>query len=170
MKVRNLLTCLFLIFSVVCPQMTKAEDSDSHAPLLIVDLQNDEHVDFQLADRPKVTFKDGYLIVTSAEFEMEEQSIKSSDIRRIRFYEYQIPTNVNNVNKARYSVRFVDGKNVVISGIKGTPHVAVYSVSGVQQQADYDYDGDNINVKLQSLSKGLYIIKVNDKTIKVRTR
>ena len=91
MKVRNLLTCLLLIFSVVCPQMTKAEDSDSHAPLLIVDLQNDEHVDFQLADRPKVTFKDGYLIVSSAEFEMEEQSIKSSDICKIRFYEYQIP-------------------------------------------------------------------------------
>lgn len=170
MKVRNILTCLFLIFSVVCPQMTMAEDSDSHAPLLIVDLQNEEHVDFQLADRPKVTFKDGYLIVTSAEFEMEEQSIKSSDIRKIRFYEYQIPTSVSNVSKARYSVRFVNGKNVVISGIKGTPHVAVYSVSGVQQQSEYDYEGDNINVKLQSLPKGLYIIKVNGKTIKVRTR
>ena len=170
MKVRNILTCLFLIFSVVCPQMTMAEDSDSHAPLLIVDLQNEEHVDFQLADRPKVTFKDGYLIVTSAEFEMEEQSIKSSDIRKIRFYEYQIPTSVSNLSKVRYSVRFVNGKNVVISGIKGTPHVAVYSVSGVQQQAEYDYEGDNINVKLQSLPKGIYIIKVNGKTIKVRTR
>lgn len=171
MKVRNILVCLFLLFSAVCPLSAMAEDNtDSYAPLLIVDLQNDEHVDFQLACRPKVTFQDGCLIVTSAEFEMQEQSIKASDIRRIRFYEYQIPTNINGVGKSRYSVRFVNGKNIVISGINVNPRVAVYSVSGVQQQAEYDYDGENLNVKLQSLPKGLYIIKVNDKSIKVHTR
>lgn len=156
-----LLLCLLLV-----SMLAKA---DEKTPKLFLDLKDGTTMTFELSERPKVTFPGNTLAVTTADFSYND-SISIADVRTMRFYEDATLSDITSLPKAAYSIRFTDGQTVHLKGFAEDAKIQVLSVSGASQQADCTVGSDEITLRLGHLPKGVYIIKVNDKSYKVRTK
>lgn len=143
--------------------------ADGKTPKLFLDLKNGTILTFELSECPKVTFPDNRLAVTTADFSYND-SISIADVRTMRFFEDATLSDISELPKEAYTISFTDGQTVQLKGFGEDANIQIISTSGASQQVDSTVGGDDITLHLGHLPKGVYIIKVNDKSYKVRTK
>ena len=108
----------------------------------------------------RITFEDGYVVVQTTE---SKHAFPIALLDKITFAETADgATAIKNLPEQAENLTFKDGTLV----IKGDGMLRVYNTSGAIVSIAYVKEG--ANVSFDSLPAGVYIVRMGDKTIKVR--
>ena len=108
----------------------------------------------------RITFEDGYVVVQTTE---SKHAFPIALLDKITFAETaDDATAIKNLPEQAENLTFKDGTLV----IKGDGMLRVYNTSGAIVSIAYVKEG--ANVSFDSLPAGVYIVRMGDKTIKVR--
>ena len=97
-----------------------------------------------------------------AVYTSDVNSFTTSDIQSLKFV--QVSTGISAVNGNELTVNR-QGDQLTIAGIKSDDKISVYSVNG--QEVGHLQATEEGTLNLSGLSRGVYIMKVNNKTIKI---
>ena len=82
----------------------------------------------------------------------------------------EVPTDIEKaLENASYSFAY-DGKTVQISGAGDYPVVAVYGLNGMKVEAPSQVSSQQVLISLSALPKGIYVIRVNNRSFKIVKR
>lgn len=131
------------------------------ATTLVITLTDATTATYDVAKKPTISFDDVHMVVTS---DAVETKYLRSNIEN--FYFLAEVEGIHQVDGAsNFGFRFVDGEHVQLSGI-AAQHVTLYSISG-QVVSSADPTDDKIEISLQGLPSGTYVLKVADHSIKI---
>lgn len=133
--------------------------ADDSLPTLVISLKDGTSQYFHMEDLPKVSFSASDVIVKS---NLVETSIDRGDVER--FY-FEASTNAINSVEKGFDFSYSSNK-VSVLGVDG--QVAVYTAGGMLI-GEYGADGSAV-IDMSGYQNGVYIIKVNNKTIKIQKR
>lgn len=148
MKIK--LSFLLLLLS---PILATASNSKTQ---LVVWTKDGSSVTFALAEKPKVTFSETDLIITTREVEV---NYLLENIERFA-YEDENSTSITQLKKNDSVFKF-DGEFCLLSSLKANSTISLYSLSGtliftktIQMTSEYSFS-------LSELNTGVYIIVIN---------
>lgn len=95
---------------------------------------------------------------TFSVYAQDESQIAMAQIRSVKFS--QVSTGISNLAGSDVSLQR-NGNMLTLEGLKAGDRVQLYSVNG---QVTGNFDGKSLN--LSTLNRGVYILKINNKTIK----
>lgn len=150
MKAKNILAALLLMIgSNMMAEETKAltisySGTEQSIPLPIV---------------KRITFEDGYVVVSTAE---GKHSYPISVLEKMTFTTVDDPTAIEALPEQAENVVY---KNGTLS-VKGSGLLRVYTTSGALVSIAQVAEGANIS--LNDLPAGVYVVRMGDKTIKVK--
>lgn len=140
---------------------------------LVVEKVDGSSVDFVLSEHPSVSMTGDKVSVSTngsngVEYEVEE-------VKKFYFKLYDPAESVEEKlvegKKESLRVKSVDGQTVTITGTSVTDHLMLYTSDGRQVQRGISASEGETCIRIGSLEKGLYLIKVNDKqTFKILKR
>ena len=162
--ISKILIVLFLIGESI---IAYGEENNSSLNIM---LKNGDTCVFLLSEHPKVTFVDGYLVFKTNDLSLEQSSYLSSDIRKIWFYEYKSPTFIDNIKKKTFGFEYLNGYDVVITGLVGKPVFSVYSLNGLKVEPACKVTDRGIVLSFSALPKGIYIVSVDKLKFKIRIK
>lgn len=133
---------------------------------LCVVLNDGSEVYFAFDKNPVVTFDDEnvYIQATSS-----PATYLIEDVQELRFEKEAVVTNVEEglpTASAKIYFRIMANDLVKVTGVGLTPDVSVYTAEGKSVEVPVDYSQSEINIRLGSLPRGLYIIKTNQQSFK----
>lgn len=119
---------------------------------------------FKFANAPEVTFAGDKLTVTSA------QDAITVDIDNVQEFHFgDIPTDIDEVGEvARTIINVADGEVLVHNA--ALSNVGVFDIDGHKLSPSVRQQSDGISISLRSLPAGVYIIRINDQSLKVTKR
>ena len=122
-----------------------------------------ERTCYLFEDNPVLTFEGDNLVVTCLG---DAVIYRMSDLDRMQFVEEQPTTRITEVRNTEL-VRFVrDG--VELSGFAANTTVTIYNLQG-QLVGTHSTDGSgSLNISLADREQGIYIIKANKSTLKIK--
>lgn len=141
----------------------EAYSTDSVATSLIVHTKDGSQVAFLLSERPKVSFSDGYLLITSSE---ADATYPLSDVLMFTFEEIESEATGLSLLPADETSFALEGGAIVVTGLKEGSTAKVYTIGGIMIHSE-KVDGGTWTYSLSSLSSGVYIISINGKTFKI---
>ena len=150
---KKVLLTMLAVFAVCL--MTNAEHK------LVVQLVNGTTQSYVLAEKPEITMTDSKLKVSSP-FVSSEYAIAS--VTDFHFEELSA-TAVNQVGKDE--LRFVRQSNDHVTLYGAAGNVSVYDESGCKQPSAVSTSGEQTDINLSSMPKGMYIIKTNRQSFKI---
>lgn len=159
MKIKTRLLFAALLFAIG-PMPTWAQTN------AVVVTQIDGQVAiFGFAEKPVVTYSGSNLVLTTSQGVVEYPIYM---LKKLAFDEVQkVVTAVEDVKQTDAQFRFQDGMISVVGGESGS-QVFLYSMSGTKV-GQYRLDGSgHIDIPVQHLSKGIYIIRTKHFTFKFR--
>jgi len=128
---------------------------------LIVELKDNKTYSFKLADKPVITFNDGDLVVNGD----ASTSYAISNVKNYHFGD-GVASDVKTVSSNELVVSYVNENTINVQNAVANAQVSVFTIAGVvvsNQAADAD---GAATIQLPS-QKGVYIVKVGDKSFKV---
>lgn len=147
---RKLYTFLFM----ACCLSTGAQNA-------IAIYQKDGKVaNFTFSEKPTVTYADNQLVITTTKTSVQYPLYL---LQKINFVEVEA-TDIEQV-KTDAKFRFTEGTLYITGGDPGS-QVYIYNMRGMTAGQHRIDDAGNAVISLQSLSKGLYIVKTNHFTFK----
>lgn len=149
-----LLSCYYLV--------AMADDPKTQ---LVVWAKDGTQVAYALADKPKVTFTETELVITSNGVEVKYELEKMA-----RFtYEDNNSTAITDLKTEESSFK-LDGESLLFPDLKANSTISVYSLNGtlvfkktVRQDGEYAFPLSNLNA-------GVYMVNVNGLTYKIFKR
>ena len=148
MKTKNILAALLLMVSTNMM-------ADEYNYLTLTCSGTEQSISLPIVQR--ITFEEGYLVVTTAE---GKHSYPISALDKITFTE--TATAIEALPEQLENLNYKDGT----LSIKGDGMLRVYNASGALVSIANVKEG--ANVSLGSLPAGVYIVRMGNKTIKVR--
>lgn len=130
---------------------------------LVVEKTSGDKYSFDLSDEPIITFNNQIMQITS---KSDSHSFEISDVKEYSFSD----TNVTGINEVQPNeLRIINDANgkIVIEGIQPNSKVRLFSIDGKEQMANISTSDDRVYINLDSLSKGIYIVSVNNKSFKI---
>lgn len=126
---------------------------------LVVSMKSGQSESFVLAEKPTIKFTTSGMLINS------ESAVAAYDRDAVeKFYFVEGTTAVETVKDSNFSFTFVDGENVIITGASG--EVRVYGSNG-QLVHRHTVAGSGANISLADMEKGIYLININNRTIKI---
>ncbi len=159
MSMKNKFNKLIILLLTACAMQTAKAENYSYLTLQYGGVQQS----IALNTLKKITFSGGQLHATTAE---GVQSIKLSTMEKMFF-----SSTATAIQSAKMDAAFELGYDaasqmVMLNGMSGRGVVEVYSVNGTKALRETtSLNGGQVS--LASLPKGLYIVKVNGKVLKV---
>ncbi len=150
MKTKHIIAALLLM---VCTNLM----ADDYKYLTIS--YNDSEDDISLPVVQKISFENNYVVVTTAN---GKYSYPISIMDKISFNTRDIDTAIEGLPEQAEDLTYKSGKLAV----KGDGLLRIYNTSGTLLNIANVKEGANVN--LNNLPAGVYIVRMNDKTIKVR--
>lgn len=147
---RKLYTTLLL----ACSLMAGAQNAIS------IHQKDGKVANFAFSEKPVVTYADNQLVITTTKTSVQYPLYL---LQKIDF-ELTDATAVEQV-KPDAKFRFTDGTLYITGGDPGS-QVVIYNMQGMTEGQYRIDDAGNAVISLQSLSKGLYIVKTNHFTFK----
>lgn len=147
---RKLYTTLLL----ACSLMAGAQNAIS------IHQKDGKVANFAFSEKPVVTYADNQLVITTTKTSVQYPLYL---LQKIDF-ELTDATSVEQV-KPDAKFRFTDGTLYITGGDPGS-QVVIYNMQGMTAGQYRIDDAGNAVISLQSLSKGLYIVKTNHFTFK----
>ena len=153
---------LFGLLLLTASGLRAAEEEEA----LCVILDDGTELIFTFDKNPEVTFDDEnvYIQTTSSSATYLVESVQE-----FRFVEAPVVTNVEEglpASSAKIHFRIMANDWVKVTGVGLTPEVSVYTAEGKSVDVPVDYSQSEINIRLGSLPRGLYIIKTNQQSFK----
>ena len=129
---------------------------------LRVELKDGTTNDYIIAERPAIKFESGKIIFTCKSITTE---YIETDV--IRFSFLGEGTGISELKVGDTRVHYSDDK-LVIEGVTEVDQILVFSLDGKRQPATVNKPSKHIEVSLEGLSMGCYVIKIGNKqSIKV---
>ena len=116
---------------------------------------------FSLSDISKLSFADGKMMVTLSDKTTKEVALNTNLVLKFE----DVTTSIAGVtdNASKLQVAF-DGNTISVAGLAKAENAAIYSIGGQKVVDLKSWNGSPVNVG--SLSNGVYILKVNNKSFK----
>ena len=145
---------LYTILLLACSLMAGAQNAIS------IHQKDGKVANFAFSEKPVVTYADNQLVITTTKTSVQYPLYL---LQKIDF-ELTDATAVEQV-KPDAKFRFTDGTLYITGGAPGS-QVVIYDMRGMTEGQYRIDDAGNAVISLQSLSKGLYIVKTNHFTFK----
>lgn len=145
---------LYTILLLACCLMAGAQNAIS------IHQKDGKVANFAFSEKPVVTYADNQLVITTTKTSVQYPLYL---LQKIDF-ELTDATAIEQV-KPDAKFRFTDGTLYITGGDPGS-QVVIYNMQGMTAGQYRTDDAGNAVISLQSLSKGLYIVKTNHFTFK----
>jgi len=145
---------LYTILLLACSLMAGAQNAIS------IHQKDGKVANFAFSEKPIVTYADNQLVITTTKTSVQYPLYL---LQKIDF-ELTDATAIEQV-KPDAKFRFTDGTLYITGGDPGS-QVVIYDMRGMTEGQYRIDDAGNAVISLQSLSKGLYIVKTNHFTFK----
>ena len=146
---RKLLLSLLAVF---CSMIAKAEEKS-----LIITLSDNTTQTFVLSTLPQITMANNKMTIlagaTTAEY----------DLYKIKTFTFSGTTSIGNIEDN--SDIKTEGNRIIIEGTNA--NVRVFSIDGKPATIKTINTSNSTVIDISSLNSGVYIIKANDKTVKI---
>src|SRR5574344_197656 len=146
---RKLLLSLLALF---CCIIAKAEDKS-----LIITFSDNTTQTFVLSTLPQITMANNKMTIlagaTTAEY----------DLYKIKTFTFSGTTSIGNIEDN--SDIKTEGNRIIIEGTNA--HVRIFSIDGKPATIKTINTSNSTVIDISSLNSGVYIIKANDKTVKI---
>lgn len=139
---------LFLIAAIPCMAQQMIVEKDGNA------------VTIELSDLDKITFND--ITVNITQNDGTTLSAAMNEINRIHFGTY---SNIENIETEREGLLSYISSDMIAVNCRAGMVVAIYDIIGTQLVSTRQ-NADNASISIANLPKGIYIIKVDDRTAK----
>lgn len=153
MRIKLFLFFSFFAFSIM------ANEVRTH---LVVWAKDGTRVAYALFEKPRVTFSETELLITSEKVEVKYALDKMTHFT----YEYTPPVGVTNLQTDELLFK-IDGESLLFLDLKANSSIFIYTVNGalvfkkiVQEEGEYSFP-------LSYLNSGVYLISVNGLTYKI---
>lgn len=158
---KRLLPALMLLASIIYSTIPINAQSGS----FVVSLRNGDAVEFKLSERPKLSFPEGKLIISTSDVESE------FDLTEIASTNFVGVTGVESViDDSIKSVVFdIDTKPGHIL-INGCSKAIVYDLSGQQVLSIDRTNGETLDLDMTNITSGVYVIHTPLRSIKYSKR
>lgn len=147
----KILLTFALFFSCL---LAEAEDTNI---ILRIELKDGTTNDYIIAERPAIKFENGKAIFTCKGITTEYMETKI-----VRFSFLGEETGINELKAGDTRVHYSDDK-LVIEGVTEENQILIFSVDGKRQPATVNKSSKHIEVSLQGLPMGCYIINIGNK-------
>ena len=152
---------LLMLLFMVSVTMAKAQSS------LYVYMNNGEDSEtIALADIGKITFEEGYAVITPKEG--GQKSFPLADVKNFRFTPDEVSAILAHSGAGARALVTVRAGVVHVAGWDGSRKAAlmVYGTGGQLLYANGNWRGEDIDISY--LPKGVYIIKIENQSTKIR--
>ncbi|MBP3826731.1 MAG: hypothetical protein ILA07_01640 [Prevotella sp.] len=158
-----ILTILLSLFGVT--SMMASHDGD----VLKITTKDGEYK-YLLSDLPVITFNTDSMYLMTDYFTMA-LPFSYNEVKKIEF-EDNATTDVDKpkVNINELKITYLDGEHVIISGVDEKSHWRVFGMDGKQVQVPADRAGQVLTLSLTPLISGVYIIRVDNYSFKIRKK
>ena len=147
---RKLLLSLLAVF---CSMIAKAEEKS-----LIITLSDNTTQTFVLSTLPQITMANNKMTIlagaTTAEY----------DLYKIKTFIFSGTTSIRNIEDN--SEIKTEGNKIIIEGTNA--NVRIFSIDGKSTTIKTTNTSNSTVIDISSLNSGVYIIKANDKTVKIK--
>lgn len=157
-----------LLSLLVLCSMSMAAWAQEMTYVLVVELKDGNATKFSLLNQPTISAEGNEIRITTDDSFKENGDISyfACPINNIKKY-YFIEEDATAINDAKtdkqeVKVTYIDGQNVVISGLANTDKPALYSIDG-RKISNIPSDGAQARICLSELSDGVYVVNINSK-------
>lgn len=149
--IRLLLACGLLM----SPALTHAENE----PKLVVNTADGASYEFFIADNPKMTYQDNFLVCQNDKgFSI---SVSAEQVTSFKFTPSNVDTGIN-------SAKFPSSFGSVLSGLKTGSKVVVASIDGKIVKTLHANEAGTVELDFNQLPKGILIIKTEQGSLKIQ--
>ncbi len=138
--------------AVFCSMIAKAEEKS-----LIITLSDNTTQTFVLSTLPQITMANNKMTIlagaTTAEY----------DLYKIKTFIFSGTTNIRNIEDNSEIKK--EGNKIIIEGTNA--NVRIFSIDGKSTTIKTTNTSNSTVIDISSLNSGVYIIKANDKTVKI---
>lgn len=127
---------------------------------------------YSLDEKPVVTFDGTSVLVKTSNFSMTlPDNYSYSDIVKIDFVD-KATTGIEKSSQGSQlvTITYLDGENVIISGVDKQAQWRLFGIDGKQYQVPSNLAGDALTISLSPLVKGVYIIRIDKYSFKIRKK
>lgn len=142
---------LSLLIALNCIS-AKAADGKS----LFVSFNDGSRIEFALSTLPEVTFGNDKMTVTST------ATTASYELWKVSTFTYGTTTGIKQVENNKFAF---EGDRIIVDGTNNK--VSAFALDGKAIKLSPITAGDKTIINLSELTHGIYIIKINNKSIKV---
>jgi len=129
---------------------------------LYVSLKSGNEVFFHLSEYPVVTF-DGNGVVINAKGTFETHLY--DDVADLHFT--NLTTTPIDEASGCFGFHYLSDETVRLTGLKGTEKISLYDASGRMLQMPFHGSTDDLTISLSHLSRGSYVIRVDNQSYKI---
>ena len=161
MQTTNIRLWLLSLLLLTVSGLRAAEDE----VLLRVSLMDGSEVLFSLEEKPEVTFDDESVFIQST---ASSATYQIDHVVEMNFVEKDpVVTKKEEMPDVSAKILFrILGDLVKVVGNNLSSEVSVFTADGRSVEVPVDYSNNEINVRLGSLPRGIYIIKTNQQSFK----
>lgn len=142
------------LWVVLCCMTANAANDKS----LFVTFNDGQKVEFALSTTPEVTFGNDQMTIKTT------QTTASYDLGKVTTFTYGSTT--TGINQVENNNKFaMEGNRIIIDGTNNK--ISAYSLDGKAVNLSPITTGDKTTVNIDELPHGVYIIKINNKSIKI---
>ena len=141
------------LWVALCCMTAHAADGKS----LFVSFNDGSKIEFALSTLPEVTFGDDKMTVKTT------STTASYELWKVSTFTYGTTTDIKQVS---HDIHFAwEGDRIIMDGKANK--VSIYSLDGKAVSISPIINNDKTIISLEGLTKGVYIIKINNKSIKI---
>lgn len=141
------------LWVALCCMTAHAADGKS----LFVSFNDGSKIEFALSTLPEVTFGDDKMTVETT------STTASYELWKVSTFTYGTTTDIKQVSQ---DTRFAwEGDRIIVDGKANK--VSIYALDGKTVSISPIINNDKTIISLEGLTKGVYIIKINNKSIKI---
>ena len=141
------------LWVALCCMTAHAADGKS----LFVSFNDGSKIEFALSSLPEVTFGDDKMTVKTT------STTASYELWKVSTFTYGTTTDIKQVSQ---DIHFAcEGDRIIVDGKANK--VSIYSLDGKAVSISPIINNDKTIISLEGLTKGVYIIKINNKSIKI---
>lgn len=160
---------IIFLFCILTTSAVFAEEQKYNA--LIVKLNNGTEHAFVLAEKPTLLIQDDKMYITGLiEVHYLRSEIAKCYFEEINLEDPRIPVGIDAVNEDNFTFSYLDGENIRISGLKNKTTVSVASLDGKIIGSQKSDGSGGVTISLGNHPKGIYIISVGVRSIKVQRK
>lgn len=141
------------LWALLCCLLIHADNGNS----LIVTFMDGNKVEYALADQPEITFGNDQMKVKTAKTEA------SFELWTVKTFTYSTSTGISKINDEKGMSW--EGNTLIVDGTAN--NISCHTTNGVAINLPHHTADGKTLISIDALQKGIYLIKVNGKVIKI---